>query len=133
MATQSDHLTTIREHGTPDQAEHAAQLAAYGRWAELRALAAQVRPEPVTVEIFVAADNTTHRVDRDAVMAILDARHAGWTLSDAIGSWQGQREESVRIIVSADRADVHKTLVELRDTLHQEAVAYREISALRFV
>lgn len=87
----------------------------------------------ITVEIFVGSDNATHRVDRDALYAALDARHEGWTVTDAIGSWHGVREESVRVVL-ADEADrVHATVTALRDILHQEAVAYRQISDLIFV
>jgi hypothetical protein len=87
----------------------------------------------ITVEIFVGSDNTTGHVDRPALYGILDARHDGYTVSDADGVWRGQHEESVRIVLADDAAAVHATLVALRDGLAQDAVAYREISALRFI
>ena len=88
----------------------------------------------ITAEIFVGADNTTHRVDRDQLYAALDARYEGWTVTDAVGAWRGQREESVRLVV-VDQSEASLTgwLGELRDALAQDAIAYRVISDLAFV
>jgi len=87
----------------------------------------------ITVEIFVGSDNATGHVDRDALYRILDARHDGYTVTDAVGAWRGQREESVRIVLADDPDAVGATLVALRDGLAQDAVAYRQISDLLFV
>ena len=86
-----------------------------------------------TFEIFIGADNDTHAVDRDTLYATLDARHQGWTAHDALGAWLGHREDTVRVIVADDAAAVLATVTALRDILRQEAVAYREISAMVFV
>lgn len=87
----------------------------------------------ITAEVFVGSDNNTGRVDRDALYAALDARYpdTGWTVIDAIGSWHGQREESVRVVLTDEStAALTGFLAQLRDTLHQEAIAYRVISDL---
>ncbi|HEX6685529.1 MAG TPA: hypothetical protein VF062_22330 [Candidatus Limnocylindrales bacterium] len=87
----------------------------------------------ITAEVFVGSDNATGRVDRDTLYAALDARYpdTGWTVTDAVGSWHGQREESVRVVLTDESvAALTGFLSELRDTLHQEAIAYRVISDL---
>ena len=87
----------------------------------------------ITVEMFVGSDNTTGHVDRDTLYRVLDARHTAWTVSDAVGSWEGTREESVRVILSDKRKRVMRTMATLRDALDQDAIAYREISAMQLV
>ena len=86
-----------------------------------------------TFEIFVGADNDTGAVDRQALYAILDLRHQGWTAHDALGAWQGHHEDTVRVVLADESDAVLATVTELRDALRQEAVAYRQISELRFV
>ena len=88
----------------------------------------------VTAEIFVGSDNATHHVDRDRLYAALNARYEGWTVTDAVGAWRGQREESVRLVVVDDSEQgLTAWLADLRDALHQDAIAYRVISDLAFV
>ena len=88
----------------------------------------------ITAEIFVGSDNATGHVDRDALYAALDARYEGWTVTDAVGAWRGAREESVRVVVTDESSDaLVGFLADLRDQLHQEAIAYRVISALLFI
>lgn len=86
----------------------------------------------ITVEMFVGSDNATGHVDTATLYRVLDARHEGWTATPAVGSWRGVREESVRIVLADDPDKVGATLVELRDALRQDAVAYRHISDLLF-
>ena len=88
----------------------------------------------ITAEVFVGSDNVTGHVDRAALYAALDARYESWTVSDAVGSWQGQREESVRVVLTdASVPALRDFLAQLRDTLHQEAIAFRVISDLHLV
>jgi hypothetical protein len=86
-----------------------------------------------TVEILVGADNATGLVDREALAAILDARHQGWTIRDGVGSWNGKREESVSILLADRPKRIRRTIVALRDGLNQEAVAWHPVAPLRFV
>jgi hypothetical protein len=87
----------------------------------------------ITVEILVGADNETGKVDRDTLAKILDERHDGWTIRDGIGSWKGQREESVTVLLSDRRRRVLGTMARVRDALRQDAVAWHEVSPLRFI
>jgi hypothetical protein len=87
----------------------------------------------ITVEMFIGSDNVTGHVDTDTLYRVLDARREGYTVTSAVGAWRGQREESVRVVLAAESDAVDATLIELRDALHQEAVAYRQISDLRFI
>jgi hypothetical protein len=87
----------------------------------------------ITAEILVGANNQTGRVERDRLAAILDARHQGWTIRDGLGSWQGQREESVTVLLSDDADAIMRTMRAIVAELDQDAVAWHEVAPLRFV
>lgn len=87
----------------------------------------------ITAEILVGADNSTGRVNRDLLAAILDARHTGWTIRDGIGSWQGHREESVTVLLSDDADLIMATMRAMVAELDQDAVAWHEVAPLQFV
>lgn len=87
----------------------------------------------ITAEILVGADNATGLVDRETLAAILDARHQGWTMRDGMGSWQGQREESVSVLVMDDQDRIEGTVRALITPLRQDAVAWRVVPDLHIV
>lgn len=91
-----------------------------------------------TWEIYVGADNATHRIDDEYVSKIVKALdyHGvdGATFTRAEGVWKGQREESVVITLSTDEGTTYRVATTLRDVLNQDAVAYRDAGpALLFV
>ena len=87
----------------------------------------------ITAEILVGADNATGLVDRETLAAILDARHQGWTMRDGMGSWQGQREESVSVLIMDDQDRIEGTVRALITPLRQDAVAWRVVPDLHIV
>lgn len=87
----------------------------------------------ITAEILVGADNQTGMVDRETLAAILDARHQGWTMRDGMGSWQGQREESVSVLIMDEQDRIEGTVRALITPLRQEAVAWRIVPDLHIV
>lgn len=87
----------------------------------------------ITAEILVGANNQTGRVERDRLAAILDTRHDGWTIRDGVGSWKGQREESVTVLLSDDADAIMATMREIVTALDQDAVAWHEVTPLQFV
>jgi len=78
-----------------------------------------------TVELFIGADNETGLVDRDLLCKILDSSHDSWTMVNALGSWQGQREESVSVIIADDYDLIMATARQIKAELRQDAVAFR--------
>jgi hypothetical protein len=78
-----------------------------------------------TIELFVGADNTTGLVDRELLGKILDSSHDSWTMLDAVGSWRGQREESVCVLISGDYELIMATARQIKAELRQDAVAFR--------
>lgn len=87
----------------------------------------------ITAEILVGANNQTGLVERDRLAAILDDAHTGWTVRDGLGSWQGQREESVTVLLSDDTDAIMATMRRIVVELDQDAVAWHEVAPLRFV
>lgn len=87
----------------------------------------------ITAEILVGANNETGKVERERLAKILDARHQGWAIRDGLGSWQGQREESVTVLLSDDADAIMRTMRAIVTELDQDAVAWHEVAPLRFV
>lgn len=78
-----------------------------------------------TIELFVGADNATGLVDRELLGKILDSSHDSWTMVDAVGSWRGQREQSVCVLVCDDYDVIMATAQQIKAELRQDAVALR--------
>ena len=65
----------------------------------------------------------TEDVNRESIYAILDSHVDGYTVSTAIGSWKGQRENSLAIdFVGVGYATVEKIAKVIRWENQQESV-----------
>jgi hypothetical protein len=85
-----------------------------------------------TFELFVGSNNETHQVERDRLEAILSAHVDGYTVTDCHGMWRGQREDSASVLLTIPRGELPGLLAELRQSLAQDAIAYRKVPALKF-
>jgi hypothetical protein len=75
-----------------------------------------------TYQLYVGADNATGLVSLKALRKVLDARHAGYTITFSEGSWEGKREHSVVVTVVGTLAHVTSTARVLVKSLKQESV-----------
>jgi hypothetical protein len=75
-----------------------------------------------TYQLYVGADNVTGLVSLKALRKVLDARHAGYTITFGEGSWEGKREHSVVVTVVDTLAHVTSTARVLAKSLNQESV-----------
>lgn len=87
-----------------------------------------------TIEMFIGANNTTHKVERDKLIQTLAKYHEGFTVRSAtIGYWQGQPEESVTVIIADDYDTILNTVHKLKYVLKQDAIAFHEVAPLEFI
>ena len=70
----------------------------------------------------------TEDVNRESIFSILDSHVDGYTVTPSIGSWRGQRENSLAIdLVDVTRATVEKIAKVIRWENQQESVLVVEI------
>ena len=86
-----------------------------------------------TIELFVGANNKTHKVERALLESTLAKYHEGFTIQPAVGYWQGAREDSVTVVISDDLSTIIETIKKLKQVLKQDAIAYHEVSELEFI
>lgn len=73
---------------------------------------------------YVGANNTTHLLEIDKITATVAASFEGFTATEVIGYWRGERERTLKIEVATDKpdSDLVKIGKELRHALDQESV-----------
>lgn len=86
-----------------------------------------------TLELFIGSNNKTGKVERALLESTLAKYHTGFTIQPAVGYWEGAREDSVTVIVSDNFDTIINTIQRLKQVLKQDAIAYHEVAALRFV
>ena len=86
-----------------------------------------------TLELFIGANNKTHKVERHIIEQVMSKYHKGFTIQPAVGYWEGAREESVTVIVADDLETIIETIKKLKYALKQDAIAYHEVTPLEFI
>ena len=72
----------------------------------------------------------TEDINRETVYSILDSHVDGYTVTPAIGSWKGQRENSLAIdLVGYTAKTTHVIAEEIKTANRQESVLILEIPA----
>ena len=75
--------------------------------------------------LYIGADNSTGVVEKSTLKGILNKYFLGYTISDALGLWEGKEEASVRVEVSTDvLPDMLVLCNELKQALRQNAILY---------
>lgn len=86
-----------------------------------------------TLAIYVGANNRTGKVERDKLIQTLAKYHRGFTITPAIGYWDGSQEQSVVVTIADDKSAILSTIKRLKQVLHQDAIAYQEVNEMEFV
>lgn len=86
----------------------------------------------MTYQLYIGANNQTHKLEMGKIERILNRNHEGYTLYKATGYWHGEREASAVAVISDKKQSVMLTIFELKRELKQEAIGYQESPALRF-
>lgn len=87
----------------------------------------------MTYQLYIGANNITGKCEVDKIEKILSANHSGFTILPALlGYWEGNKEDSVSIIISDSARKVHQSIRELKQVLQQDAIGYQRIPDIRF-
>lgn len=87
-----------------------------------------------TLELFIGANNTTKQVELNKIKQVLSKYHEGFTINTAqIGYWLGTEEPSVSVLIHDDLHKIISTIKELKEVLHQDAIAYHVVETLEFI
>lgn len=84
-----------------------------------------------TFQLFIGSNNNTHKLEIEKIERIMSSHFDGFTISQGTGYWQGSREHTAIVEISTDN-DILPLIDELKQTLHQDAIAYRVLPALIF-
>jgi hypothetical protein len=82
--------------------------------------------------LYIGSNNRTKRLERAKIERILARNHEGFTLSEAVGYWQGVKEKTAVVSLACERIAALATIQELKTELDQESVAYQEAPEMRF-
>lgn len=74
--------------------------------------------------LFIGSNNATHELETDKALAIVSEEFDGFTTSEIVGYWKGQRERTLKIEIVTEEADavLVRLCKTLRVALEQEAV-----------
>ena len=88
----------------------------------------------MTYQLYIGANNQTRKVEIDKIQKILNGEYDGYTIANVLGYWQGKPEKSVSVLLT-DRKPSHLLGVigKLKTALDQDAIAYHQVSALKFI
>lgn len=79
------------------------------------------------ITLYVGANNKTHRINnayRQKLISTLQKYLKGFTLINAVGFWDGAKEESVLVktFVSLEAINLEKLIDDLKTTLNQNLI-----------
>lgn len=77
------------------------------------------------INFYIGANNTTKIVEKERALAILAEHYEGMSVSEIMGYWRGEREQSILVSIMAEKVDL--TLVKsvckrLNSELDQQAI-----------
>ena len=85
-----------------------------------------------TYQLYIGANNITGDVETPLIERVLAVYYDGFTLQPSVGFWLGKKEQSVIVTVTSDVNTLNTVLSELKEVLHQDAIAWHEIANLQF-
>ena len=88
-----------------------------------------------TYRLYIGANNTTGEVEKDKLLAILDAHFEGYTVTDSVGRWQGKNEKSVIVDIATDDRHIVTVRVcvnQILKELSQYSVGVVQLPAMQF-
>lgn len=85
-----------------------------------------------TYQLYIGSNNRTGEVEQSIVEAILAVYYDGFTILPSVGYWLGKKEQSIVVTVVSDANTFNTVLAELKEELHQDAIAWQQVPALQF-
>lgn len=84
--------------------------------------------------LYIGSNNKTKRLEIAKITKITGAMFQGFTVSRAVGFWQGAKENSAIVAIeSASPAKIMQLAAILKKELKQDAIAIQKTPALKFV
>jgi hypothetical protein len=85
-----------------------------------------------TIELYIGSNNVTHELELDKIEKILANGHDGFTIQEAKGYWLGKPERTAVVTIAGDLDEILDTIDILKNELHQDAIAYRQVPSMVF-
>lgn len=86
----------------------------------------------MTVKLYIGANNQTGEVETGLVESVLNKYFDGYTVENSVGYWLGKRENSVVVTLVTSGPELKTVLNELKNVLHQDAIAWQTVAKLNF-
>ena len=87
-----------------------------------------------TIKAYIGSNNITKELEVDKIIEVTNRRHAGFTLDSPLtGYWDGELEQTAVLTISDSKDKVLATLIELKEVLKQEAIAYQIENKLHII
>ena len=77
------------------------------------------------INFYIGSNNKTHKLEKEKALSILSSAYEGMSVSEIIGLWKGEKENSILVSVMTEKADYTqiKTICkELNRKLDQQAI-----------
>ena len=88
----------------------------------------------MTYQLYIGANNQTKKVEIDKIQRILNGEYDGYTIARVSGYWHGQPEPSVSVLLTDSKLKHLQAVIDtLKIALDQDAIAYQQVSKLKFI
>lgn len=77
------------------------------------------------INFYIGANNTTKIVEKDKALSILSSHYEGVNVTEIMGYWKGDKEDSILVSIVCDVVDytlIKTTCKELNRELNQQAI-----------
>lgn len=77
------------------------------------------------IQFYIGANNTTKQLEKDKALSILSGYYEGMNVTEIVGYWRGEKEDSLLVSVvmeSVDYTMIKTVCKELNSKLDQQAI-----------
>lgn len=90
--------------------------------------------EQITIKAYIGSNNKTKELEIEKIISIVNKNHEEFTIQyPVIGYWRGEAEQTAILLLAGEHKKVMGTLRELKEVLHQDAIAYQIESELQLI
>lgn len=85
-----------------------------------------------TYQLYIGSNNATKQLELGRIKAIVGHNHQGFTVYEATGHWLGTEERTAVVIITDEQAAINATIEQLKQELHQDAIAWQAAPVMHF-
>lgn len=77
------------------------------------------------INFYIGANNSTKQVEKDKALSILSSHYEGMNVTEIVGYWRGEREESILVSIVCETVDftlIKTACKQLNTDLDQQAI-----------